>query len=331
MSHSAARQTGRLFVELAARSTFLVAKAIEKRRPILAIELLGRVRHWTARSASLGGQRLNAAATVSESVLVSSRDLERSLALNEQVIAAYGEANDEELQVHVAWAMVNNGWGLAEADRLTDASQIYRIIHERLSRKAPFIEPIAQGLTNYGHVLDMLGRHEEAVSVYDEIIQLLQGVEGCATLRFLVWSFIHKGIALTQEGRWLDAVAMYEVVLNRWWDAPIAKSNQVVEEGVAAAARYRAGALAALGNFAAAIDQVDGLEARCLGSDYPGTQEEVSMAMITKGGALEALGRRADALLAYNRVVDAFSPASSDDVNQAVLSAKRLREGLEAE
>jgi tetratricopeptide (TPR) repeat protein len=268
---------------------------------------------------------------VSEAVLWGKLgDQERSLAINSALIADFGASSDTELRLHVGWAMVNQGWDLIERDRGAEAIEVYRALMQRLPAELPFLEPLAQGLMNWAMALDKLGRHAEEKEVYDSIQHLLEDSVDQSTSRYLAWAFINKGITLATEREYTTAVEMYDFVLQRWWGSTSSAGSPTrMHEAMAAALRHRAAALTDAGDPEAAIADVDRAADRYLGARDKGVEEEIAWALLTKAVALEALGRRAEALLVYDALVTRYRRSSGEQVRIAVGSARRLREGLE--
>jgi len=66
-----------------------------------------------------------------------------------------------------------------------------------------------------------------------------------------------------------------------------------------------------------------------LGSSDPGLEEQLAWAMLTKAGALERIGARADAVRTYDLLVSRYRRAHDVQTQRAILSARRLREGIE--
>jgi tetratricopeptide (TPR) repeat protein len=102
-----------------------------------------------------------------------------------------------------------------------------------------------------------------------------------------------------------------------------------MHEAIAAALRHRAAALTDSGDPAAALADVDRAADRYLGAGDSGIEEEIAWAMFTKGVALEALGRKPEALVTYDALVKRYRRSTAKQVRTAVGSARRLREGLE--
>ncbi len=123
---------------------------------------------------------------------------------------------------------------------------------------------------------------------------------------------------------------MFDVVLQRWWESAASAGTPIhMQEALAAALRHRAAALVDSGHSEAALTDVDRTVDRYLGAEDAGIEEEVAWAMLTKGVALEALGRAPEAVATHDALVKRYRRSSRGRVRSAVGSAKRLREGLE--
>jgi tetratricopeptide (TPR) repeat protein len=310
---------------------FAAARAIDERYPRRALAICQFVASHTVGATSAGGQRLNAAAQVDEATIWGRLgDQGRSLAINDGVIRAYGRSLDNELRQHVAWAMVNKGWDLIESDRSVEAIDVYRDLTERMPHITPFLEPLAQGFMNWAAALDKLGRHAEEKEVYEKIQHLLADAADESTSRHLAWAFLNKGITLASERDFEAAIAMYDLVLERWWTPALSADTPTgMHEAMAAALRHRAAALTDSGHPDAAVADVNRAVERYLGAGDKGIEEEVAWALLTKGVALEALGRKSEARLTYDALVNRYRRSSGEQVRIALGSARRLREALE--
>ncbi|MEA2655111.1 MAG: hypothetical protein QOI23_476 [Chloroflexota bacterium] len=235
-----------------------------------------------------------------------------------------------ELRQHVGWAMVNKGWDLFETDRTAEAIEVYLALSQGLPSEPPFLLPLAQGLMNWAVALDSLGRHEDEKEVYDKIQRLLSDSADESTSPYLAWAFVNKGITLASERHYAAALDMYDVVLERWWTSTLSAGTPMrMHEAIAASLRHRAAALMDSGEPAAALAAVDRAADRYLGAGNSGIEEEIAWAMFTKGVALEALGRKPEALVTYDALVNRYRRSTTKQVRTAVGSARRLREGLE--
>ena len=310
---------------------FAAGRALDERYPRRALALCKFVAAHTAEATSAGGQRLHAAAQVSEATIWGRLgDQARSIAINDGVISAYRWSLDKEVRQHVAWAMVNKGWDLIESDRSVEAIEVYRDLTERIPHSTPFLEPLAQGFMNWAAALDKLGRHAEEKEVYEKIQHLLANAADESTSRHLAWAFLNKGITLASERDFEAAIEMYGVVLERWWTPALSADTPTgIHEALAAALRHRAAALTDSGHPDAAVADVNRAVDRYLGAGDKGIEEEVAWALLTKGVALEALGRKTAARLTYDALVTRYRRSSGEQVRIALASARRLREGLE--
>jgi tetratricopeptide (TPR) repeat protein len=254
-------------------------------------------------------------------------DLLQSLAINDRVIATHSDSSDIELRVHVAWAAVNKGFDLIEGEQNSRAAELYSTLTPQLPPEGAFLEPLSQGLMNWAIALDKLGRHPEEMEVYDRIQDVLEGAVDDRTTRFLAWAFINKGITLASQQRYETAVAMYDVVLRRWWAPTFPVQTPIgIHEAMAAVLRHRAEALRAMGEPEAAVADIDRAVDRYLGAGDSGIEGEIAWAMLTKALVQESLGQRVEALRTCDSLIDRYRRSAGTRVRTALGSARRFRE-----
>ena len=114
-------------------------------------------------------------------------------------------------------------------------------------------EPIAKALVFAGYTLNKLDRSEEAVAVYDDLIEHF-GSAGELTLRELVAAALpNKGTALSKLDRSEEAIAVYDDVIERFGAA-----SELTLRGPVAGALFSKGvALGELGRSEEAIAVYD--------------------------------------------------------------------------
>jgi tetratricopeptide (TPR) repeat protein len=83
-----------------------------------------------------------------------------------------------------------------------------------------FRELIAKALINNGTSLDRLGRGEEAIAVFDDVIVRLAGSPELPLLEAVVKALLSKGLALGELGRRDEEIALYDDVAARFGSAP---------------------------------------------------------------------------------------------------------------
>ena len=80
----------------------------------------------------------------------------------------------------------------------------------------PQLEEVARALVNKGVTLGQLGRNEEAIAVYDDVV----GRFGIATeLPQVARALVNKGFALGQLDHSEEAIAVYDDVVGRFGTA----------------------------------------------------------------------------------------------------------------
>jgi len=309
--------------------TYRFARSISRCYPSLAERLYGRIARATKGRQEPQIQRLHAAATVSLGIGLAEASPQVSMELNDEVIASYWDSSDEELRVHVAWAMVNKGEDLAQLGRDEEALEVYRTLDEAFPFQPPFLECLSQGLMNWALALDRLGRSAEEQRLYARIVEGLNGIDASdSARRLLAWALINWGIQRAADGQYDLAVANYTAVIDSV-ERSVGLRSAAISEAHAAALRRRSEAYAASGDLTAAIADAELDQSRYGQSRERGIQEEVACAMLVKALAFEQLGRVQEALGTYDSLLGKYRGSTADTIKMAVASALRLRESLE--
>uniref|UniRef100_UPI003D1B9070 tetratricopeptide repeat protein n=1 Tax=Aeromonas veronii TaxID=654 RepID=UPI003D1B9070 len=83
-------------------------------------------------------------------------------------------------------------------------------------------EQVAKALRNKGVTLGQLGRSEDEITVYDELIQRFGNSDTPALQEQVANGLRNKGVTLSQLGRSEDAITVYDELIQRFGtsDAP---------------------------------------------------------------------------------------------------------------
>lgn len=150
--------------------------------------------------------------------------------------------------------------------------------------------------------LTLLGRLEESIRPYDEVVRVLAEWEASEELEALGKALTNKGAMLQELGRLEEALAAYDEAVRRLGES---ESPAVIK--VAAAALVNKGlTLAELGRPEAAVSVYDQVVCRFGESDQRELLKQVAMALYNKAIALDELGEHERAAAAYDDVVKRF-------------------------
>jgi tetratricopeptide (TPR) repeat protein len=179
---------------------------------------------------------------------------------------------------------------------------------------------IAMALFDRGVVLGSLGRSEEAIADYDEVMRHFADAKEPALQVEAAQALVNKGHTLGSLGRSEEAIAVYDDVVSRFADA-----KEPALRGVAAMALFGRGhTLGSLGRSEEAIVVYDDVVSRFADAKEPALRGVAAGALVSKGVVLGSLGKREEAIAVYDdvmsRFVDAKEPALRERVAIALIN-----------
>jgi tetratricopeptide (TPR) repeat protein len=238
---------------------------------------------------------------------------EEAVAAYDQVLDRYGD--DPALREQAATALFYKGVRLGFMGRPEEAVAAYdqvldrygddpapalREVIERARRAlaAPALrEQAARALVYKGEELGELGRLEEAVAAFDQVLDRYGDDPAPALREEAAMALVNKGAALGELGRPEEAVAAYDQVLARYGDDPA----PALRGRAARALVYKGIRLDVLGRLEEAVAAYDQVLDRY--GDDPALREQAARALVNKGLALGQLGRQEEAVAAYDLVL----------------------------
>jgi tetratricopeptide (TPR) repeat protein len=188
-------------------------------------------------------------------------------------------------------------------------------------------EQVAKTLFNKGVALGRLGRFEEAVAVYDEVVARFGEASEPAVREQVANALINKGAALGRLGRFEEKLAVYDDVVARFGQA----REPAVREQVASALFNKGLALTQAERLAEEVAVYDELVARFGQAREPAVREQVAQALFYKGVRLAELGRVQEAVAVYDEVVARFGEATEPALRDVVRKARASGNEAEAE
>jgi tetratricopeptide (TPR) repeat protein len=221
-------------------------------------------------------------------------------------------------------AMCSSGAGLL--DDSEEELQAYDLTVRAADRLLPVeYDPVvrtlvAKALEYKGITFLRLGRSEEAITAYDEVIRR----EGNATEPVLqervARVLLHKGATLGELGRIEEAIAVYGEVVRRSGEATAPALRKLVANSL-----YVQGLmLGVLGRSEEAIAIYDEILRRDGEAGEPALREYVAKTLIAKGLRFLASGRIGEAIAAYDEVVrregEVTEPVLREQVAEALFS-----------
>ena len=215
--------------------------------------------------------------------------------------------NAEDAQ---ALAVATAAYGHARLDASADAFS--------RARKSSLDEVASLAGYNLGVVLGDLGRSEEAVGVYEQVVARYGDATEPALREPVASALVNKAATLGALGRSEDELAVYEQVVARYGDA----TEPALREQVASALVNKAARLGALGRSEEAVGVYEQVVARYGDATEPALREPVASALFNKAVRLGALGRSEDELAVYEQVVARYGDATEPILRQAVEMAR---------
>lgn len=174
-------------------------------------------------------------------------------------------------------------------------------------------EQEAKELVNKGVGLSDGGKPEEAVPLYDEVIQKFGGSSDVALRLQVARALINKGIALHQLKKPLEALPLYDEALKR-----TEGTDEKLRETAAKAQLQKANVLRDLNRnddaMALCADLIKGVAAAAMPVPVAG-------ALFTMADTLATLGRQDEALPLYDEVVQRFGASTDAAVRPVVAGA----------
>jgi len=233
---------------------------------------------------------------------------------------------------HLMDALIAAAAGLADSS--DDELQAYDLVvdigdtlsGEPIYRAAVQLR-VNSALFNKGVVLAQLGRAEEAIAVYDELVSRAGGSRQLGLRENAVRALFNKGARLARLHRLEEAIAVWDDLVSRYADDP----EPSMSEAVGKAMVNKGIALAELDRQAEAIAVLDEVAARWGEERDPALRARAAKALLNKGSALIQLGQRQLALKAYTDLIKRFGKYKEPALREQVAVARVRKEALEDE
>ncbi|GAA1392110.1 hypothetical protein GCM10009613_35990 [Pseudonocardia kongjuensis] len=184
------------------------------------------------------------------------------------------------------------------AHRLEDAAASFRVAHRSSD---PAAAALAGG--NLGVVLSKLGRPEEAVAVYRQVVDRNGDDPAPAMREQVAGTLVNLGVDLGALGRSEEAVAVYQQVVDRYGE----DSTPALREQTATALYATGVRLAVLGRPEEAVSVYRQVVDRYGDDSAPALREQAATALVNTGAVFGVLGRPEEAVAAYWQVVDRYA------------------------
>lgn len=266
-------------------------------------------------------RRRVATALLNKGMTLENLDRKREAAdVYDQIIDLYDAVDDPDLQVSVARAQLFKAMYLGERGESLDALAINDTLLSRYQPADAFPamrDVLASALFDKAHHYGKLGRFDDELATYDELIVRYGDIESPEIEGKVASAFVLKGILLWQMGRSKDALAAYEEIETRYAgnDAP------AIQERAAAALTFKGFAYGHLGQAAEEIEAYDEVARRYGEAESGRVQQHVAEALLSKGKALIQLGEIDRAATLYDDVVARYRNSSAPELKDKVGNA----------
>jgi tetratricopeptide (TPR) repeat protein len=212
---------------------------------------------------------------------------------------------DSEQKPRRIWAVGLAAW---QEDALSQAMTAMRTLADTGDTDA---------LLNIGVLFRELGRPEDEMAVYDQVVDRFGEAAEPALREQVAKALVGKGAALLALGRPEEAAGVYDQVVDRYGEA----AEPALREQAAGALVSKGAALDALGRSEEAAGLYDQVVDRYGGAAEPALRERAARALVNKGLTLDALGRSEEAAGVYDQVVDRFGEAAEPALREPVARA----------
>lgn len=176
---------------------------------------------------------------------------------------------------------------------------------------------VAGALALKGEVLRRLGRYDEALQAYDDVLRRF-GDSHSSLTEPIADALLGKGVVLGCLSRHEDSINAWSEVLSRFKDA----TNPELRIRVARAGVNKGESLSALGRRYEAVAVLTDIAARFRGDEDPKIRIQFAKALVERGFALRDLDRDEEAIQSYDEVSSYFDRSTDAILRTYVACAK---------
>ena len=241
--------------------------------------------------------------------------LQRTLAVWDEVISRFDEGGEEPSPSAVARALVGKALTLGDLGRPEDSLVTCDNVLFRFGvTDEPGILPqIAGALLCKGMALTDLSRKQEALAAFEEIAHRFGHSNTPEICSLLATALLNKGVLLGESNRTEEALAAWNDLLDRFYQHE-ATANL---ESVAIALSNSGNTLARLNRPNEALAAWDKLVKRFATSNSRNIQKLVAFCLLRKGNTLNKLSCPDEAIAVWDEVVRRFAASSFDTLRYA--------------
>ncbi len=182
---------------------------------------------------------------------------------------------------------------------------------------------VNNALFNKGVVLGLRGRGEEAIAVYDDVVDRSGDSSDPGVKENTARALFNKANSLFRSGRHTEAIPVYDELATRF----ATDTTPALREAVGRALVNKGISLARLGEYEQAIDVFDEVASGWTDRSV-GICQRAAKALINKAAALIRLDRKVEAAWTYDAVVAQFGGDNRPELREYVDLANEGRQGL---
>jgi tetratricopeptide (TPR) repeat protein len=180
-------------------------------------------------------------------------------------------------------------------------------------------------LFNKGVVLAQMGRADEAIAIYDDLVARTGGSRQLGLRESAVRALFNKGASLGALHRHEEAVDVYDELIGTFSSEP----GPGMSEAVGKAMVNKGIALAELDRLPEAVGVLDEVVKRWSESTDPVLRERAVKALLNKAAAMLQMGQEAIALNVYETIENLYGRDRAPNIREQVAIARVRREILE--
>ncbi len=182
---------------------------------------------------------------------------------------------------------------------------------------------VNNALFNKGVVLGLRGRGEEAIAVYDDVVDRSGDSSDPGVRENTARALFNKANSLFRTGRHTEAIPVYDELATRF----ATDTTPALREAVGRALVNKGISLARLGEYEQAIDVFDEVASGWTDRSV-GICQRAAKALINKASALIRLDRKVEAAWTYDAVVAQFGGDNRPELREYVDLANEGRQRL---
>jgi tetratricopeptide (TPR) repeat protein len=242
----------------------------------------------------------------------------------EEIVARWGDSEDAAGNDAVLVALSVEAYMLRQDGRLEESVEVYDRVLHRIEQRGGPPRRLEHALYTKGQDLADLGRHVEAVEVYDTFLARFGEHPSAGRLHVVIEARYIRACSLADLGRVDEALAEFDAITARY----IHEEDPRARAAVANSLAWKAKVLDDLGRPEEALDAYDEGIALLSDADDADLRFLLISSFLWKGTLLKKLDRTAEARDLYAHAFEAFPQPERPDIDELVSRVRRRLIGL---